>query len=85
MRSERYTAGWILIAELTFGPVKQRLNNRSNIGQGFGFFEQAESLLEFFFAARVMAIEEFAYLMEGLMTKYWGILYDRSRGIEDGI
>ena len=32
-----------------------------------------------------MVIEEFAYLMEGLMTKYWGILYDRSRGIEDGI
>jgi hypothetical protein len=29
-----------------------------------GLFEQAEALLEFFFAARVMAIEEFAYLME---------------------
>jgi hypothetical protein len=24
-----------------------------------------------------MAIEEFAYLMDGLMTKYWGMLYDR--------
>jgi hypothetical protein len=34
--------------------------NGSIIGQGLGLFEQAEALLEFFFAARVMAIEEFA-------------------------
>jgi hypothetical protein len=38
--------------------------NGSIIGQGHGLFEQAEALLEFFFAAGVMAIEEFPYLME---------------------